>query len=288
MYDDEVRAPFSISDAAKYYKVARFPTRNIKTPIVMIYGGSDSLVDIKVMLKELPRHAVVKEVPHYEHLDFLWASDVNEQVFPHVFSALEEFAGIGHHVDLTGSPYTMRRTSPKMRPISKFSDIMSLSEDESELNATLKKHSENISSAEEQVVRAGFRSRMPILRTNSPKATISHATERTSTSRPEGWWSSDEVVGTEPSTPATTAKSPDAAALHHLTNEESSTPNEIDGKRIKRADSRTSVTSFGEKGISLGVARPVVSCLSQAFATKSPTGSNNLESQRSKKKKRKE
>jgi lysosomal acid lipase/cholesteryl ester hydrolase len=289
MYDDEVQAPFSISDAAKYYKVARFPTRNIKTPIVMIYGGSDSLVDIKVMLKELPRHAVVKEVPHYEHLDFLWASDVNEQVFPHVFSALEEFAGIGHDIDFTGSGYSMRRTSPRLRPVSKFSDIMSLSEDEDELSATLKKHSENISdSVEEQLVRAGFRSRMPILRTNSPKATISHATERTSTSRPEGWWSSDEVVGTEPSTPATTAKSPDAVALYHPTSEESSTPNDTDGKRMKRTNSRTSVTSFGEKGISLGVARPAAGSVSPAFATKFPSGSNNLESQRGKKKKRKE
>ncbi|KZF23051.1 alpha/beta-hydrolase [Xylona heveae TC161] len=91
MYDDEVQAPLSLTGGAKYTKVARFPTKNIKTPIVMVYGGSDSLVDIKVMLKELPRHTVATEIPHYEHLDFLWADDVDQLVFPHVFRALDTY-----------------------------------------------------------------------------------------------------------------------------------------------------------------------------------------------------
>ncbi|KAK3073821.1 hypothetical protein LTS18_014358, partial [Coniosporium uncinatum] len=82
MYDDEMQSPLSISDHGRFYKVAKFPTRNIKTPIVLVYGGSDSLVDIDVMRRELPRHTVAKEVPHYEHLDFLWAEDVAKQVFP--------------------------------------------------------------------------------------------------------------------------------------------------------------------------------------------------------------
>ncbi|KAH0251897.1 alpha/beta-hydrolase, partial [Aureobasidium melanogenum] len=43
MFDDEVQAPLSIASGAKYYKVAKYPTRNIKTPIVLVYGGSDSL-----------------------------------------------------------------------------------------------------------------------------------------------------------------------------------------------------------------------------------------------------
>ena len=93
MYDDDVQAPLSITASDRYYKVPKFPTRNIKTPIVLVYGGNDSLIDIEVMLKELPRHTVAKEIPHYEHLDFLWAHDVDKLVFPHVFTALEEYAG---------------------------------------------------------------------------------------------------------------------------------------------------------------------------------------------------
>lgn len=88
MYDDDSSGKFSITANNRYYKPAKFPTRNIKTPIVLIYGGSDSLMDIRVMLKELPRHTIATEIPHYEHLDFLWAQDVDKLVFPHVLEAL--------------------------------------------------------------------------------------------------------------------------------------------------------------------------------------------------------
>ncbi|KAK6075795.1 ab-hydrolase associated lipase region [Seiridium cupressi] len=94
MYDDDVHP--LLSTASKYTKVAKYPTRNIKTPVVLVYGGSDSLVDIKVMLHELPRRTVATEIPHYEHLDFLWARDVDTQVFQHVFDALDNFTDAEH------------------------------------------------------------------------------------------------------------------------------------------------------------------------------------------------
>jgi lysosomal acid lipase/cholesteryl ester hydrolase len=96
MYDDDVQPVISLGSVSKYTKVARFPTRNIKTPIVLLFGGSDSLVDINVMLRELPSHTVATEIPHYEHLDFLWAREVDTLVFPHVFDALESFCGAEH------------------------------------------------------------------------------------------------------------------------------------------------------------------------------------------------
>lgn len=96
MFDDEVTSPTSFSTGSKYYKVAKFPTKNIRTPIVLVYGGSDSLVDIQLMLKELPKHTVAKCVPKYEHLDLLWASDVDKLVFPHVLDALESYAQQAH------------------------------------------------------------------------------------------------------------------------------------------------------------------------------------------------
>ncbi|ROW13777.1 hypothetical protein VPNG_03509 [Cytospora leucostoma] len=95
MYDDD--PPLTIGGSnARFTKVAKYPTRNIKTPIVLVYGGSDSLVDIKAMLRELPPTTVATEIPHYEHLDFLWAKDVAAQVFPHVFDALENFTDAEH------------------------------------------------------------------------------------------------------------------------------------------------------------------------------------------------
>jgi lysosomal acid lipase/cholesteryl ester hydrolase len=92
MYDDDASNAFSIGASNRYYKVARFPTRNIKTPIVMLYGGSDSLVDIRVMLKELPKHTIAHKIDHFEHLDFLWAQDIDKLVFPHVFEALRYYS----------------------------------------------------------------------------------------------------------------------------------------------------------------------------------------------------
>lgn len=96
MFDDDVQAPLSLGASDRYYKVAKFPTRNIKTPIVLLYGGSDSLVDINIMLRELPKHTVAQEIPHFEHLDFLWAQHVETLVFPYVFEALNRYAGRDH------------------------------------------------------------------------------------------------------------------------------------------------------------------------------------------------
>ena len=96
MYDDDVQTPLGLGASDRYYKVAKFPTRNIKTPIVLVYGGSDSLVDITVMLKELPRHTIAREIPHFEHLDFLWGQQVDNLVFPYVFEALAAYSGRDH------------------------------------------------------------------------------------------------------------------------------------------------------------------------------------------------
>jgi lysosomal acid lipase/cholesteryl ester hydrolase len=205
MYDDEIQGPFSLSDSAKYYKVAKFPTRNIRTPIVLVYGGSDSLVDINVMLKELPKHTEVKEIPHYEHLDFLWANDVDRQVFPLVFDALERYTGIPHE-DLTDSPAAAgpstsrrNRTSPKRHALSLATDDDTTTTTETNSDLRLRKHSQNISpSVSSSSRRPASNSRTALASSVSPRrsgstSTITAALERDSAPRPEGWWSSDEV-----------------------------------------------------------------------------------------------
>lgn len=111
MYDDDVHPPLSLSTSSKYTKVARYPTRNIKTPIVLVYGGSDSLVDINVMLRELPKQTIATGIPHYEHLDFLWARDVDALVFPHVFDALDSFTDAQHTKEEYERYHAARHTS---------------------------------------------------------------------------------------------------------------------------------------------------------------------------------
>ena len=73
------------------YAPARFPTRNIVTPIVLLYGDCDSLVDINQMIRELPTHTTATRLHGYEHLDILWGENVHTDVIPHVIEALRNY-----------------------------------------------------------------------------------------------------------------------------------------------------------------------------------------------------
>ncbi|KAL1736331.1 Alpha/Beta hydrolase protein [Schizophyllum commune] len=113
MFDDDVSA--GVGSVARTrvssYRPARFPTRNIVTPIVLMYGDSDSLVDIKVMTKNLPNHTRVVRLHGYEHLDILWGKDVTTDVFPHVYEVLDEFKEGG---DLGVSTPELQYTNGKL------------------------------------------------------------------------------------------------------------------------------------------------------------------------------
>lgn len=69
-----------------------FPTEaNIEIPILIFYGMSDSLVDIDVMLSQLPNESLqVIGIPNHEHLDLLWGKDVNRLVFFNLIRFLED------------------------------------------------------------------------------------------------------------------------------------------------------------------------------------------------------
>lgn len=101
MYDDDVAAITRTSVSS--YRPARFPTKNIVTPIVLLYGDSDSLVDIDVMTKQLPKHTVARRLAGYEHLDILWGKSVHIDVIPEVLSSLRKHCGVklvnGIHAD---------------------------------------------------------------------------------------------------------------------------------------------------------------------------------------------
>ena len=96
MYDDDVQRVVLVRRAPKpsgvtAYAPARFPTRNIVSPIVLLYGDRDSLVDIDVMLRELPRtRTTARRLRGYEHLDVIWGAQIHREVIPHVVSALRE------------------------------------------------------------------------------------------------------------------------------------------------------------------------------------------------------
>lgn len=88
MFDDEFESPFSKD--RYFYRVASFPTQNIITPILLIYGKIDSLVDIDIMLAELPPGTKHVGIENHEHLDMIWGDDVDTLIYPYVFSALTQ------------------------------------------------------------------------------------------------------------------------------------------------------------------------------------------------------
>lgn len=68
-----------------------YPLKSIKIPIHLIYGTTDSLVDIDVMLSQLPTEKTTAQpVENHEHLDNIWGYDVKQKVFSHVLNYLDE------------------------------------------------------------------------------------------------------------------------------------------------------------------------------------------------------
>lgn len=99
MYDDDVQASAtpkvkgeSGGSTRFYYRPARFPTRNISTPVVLLYGTNDSLVDIDVMASQLPEQTIKKPLEGYEHVDIMWGANVDKDVIPEVLKSLKAYA----------------------------------------------------------------------------------------------------------------------------------------------------------------------------------------------------
>lgn len=126
MYDDEFESPF-VKDK-HFYRVAPFPTQNIITPIVLLYGKSDSLVDIDIMLAELPPGTIHIGFEGHEHLDMIWGQDVDTLIFPYIFNALSRVSGGSETSTLTPAGESKLidyrkylETPPSIRDISNMS-----------------------------------------------------------------------------------------------------------------------------------------------------------------------
>ena len=91
MFDDDVAIFGGAMGSANAYRPTRFPTRIIKTPILLLYGTRDILVDIEPMVSALPASGTrVRKLEGYEHLDVLWGKGVDKDVFPEVINTLRE------------------------------------------------------------------------------------------------------------------------------------------------------------------------------------------------------
>ncbi len=237
MFDDDVYAPLSVGASDRYYKVAKFPTRNIKTPIVLLYGGCDSLVDINVMLRELPKHTVVKDVPHFEHLDFLWGQQVDTLVFPHVFDALEEYAGRDH---LKGNGYAFKSFTN-----GRFAAAHPLSNSEDDISPLTPRYGSDLS-------REAYAS----LDEKRDATRRRNYTRPTSVSRPR---SKEHTSPSSTSSTKPTITSPYGGGIGEDQTPIRSKQSKLDDKH-QRSGSFSSEGSkkIGQKGISVGASRAIV------------------------------
>lgn len=90
MFEDVINSPLD-PHLSRFASVTRYPTENIRTPIALIYGKIDSLVDIDEMLNTLPSSTVAFGVPGHEHLDLLWGDDCDTLVIPKIISLLQYY-----------------------------------------------------------------------------------------------------------------------------------------------------------------------------------------------------
>jgi hypothetical protein len=70
-----------------------YPLKQIKTPLVLFEGTADSLQDAS--LKQLPSLVGTHFVTGYEHLDFMWAENVSEKVWPLLINYLNHLGKKG-------------------------------------------------------------------------------------------------------------------------------------------------------------------------------------------------
>jgi lysosomal acid lipase/cholesteryl ester hydrolase len=93
MYDETPsRLPWSTINTVIDHLPAKFPTKQITTPIALFYGSADTLVDYDILTENLPpKLAFVKKIQGWEHMDFLWARGLEKKVYPDIIYLLSYF-----------------------------------------------------------------------------------------------------------------------------------------------------------------------------------------------------
>lgn len=92
MFDDYMLN--SGSESYSGYSVPEYQIGQIRTPVACFCGGRDTLPQTSLLLSSLPaeKKVLVHVEERYEHLDFMWAKDVAQTIYPKILGLLEKYA----------------------------------------------------------------------------------------------------------------------------------------------------------------------------------------------------
>jgi lysosomal acid lipase/cholesteryl ester hydrolase len=74
----------------KSYVLPSYLPSRIKCPVALFYGGQDKVPDMNWLLNNLPKTCYVHKEEEYEHLDFLWAKNLNERIHKPLLEVLKQ------------------------------------------------------------------------------------------------------------------------------------------------------------------------------------------------------
>ncbi|XP_039990534.1 gastric triacylglycerol lipase isoform X2 [Xiphias gladius] len=87
---------FGAAGNLKHYNQSTPPeyrVQDMKVPTALFSGGQDTLADPKDVAMLLPQVSNLvfhRHIEHWEHLDFIWGLDANEQMFPFILKLLQD------------------------------------------------------------------------------------------------------------------------------------------------------------------------------------------------------
>lgn len=95
MFDDYM-ANASSSGSENYagYSLPQYQLGHIRTPTACFCGGRDTLPQTPLLLSALPidKKVLVHKEEQYEHLDFMWAKDIAQTIYPKILRLMEKYS----------------------------------------------------------------------------------------------------------------------------------------------------------------------------------------------------
>jgi lysosomal acid lipase/cholesteryl ester hydrolase len=95
MFDDYM-ANASSSGTENYsgYSLPQYQLGHIRTPTACFCGGRDTLPQTPLLLASLPKDkkVFVHTEERYEHLDFMWAKDIAQTVYPKILKLMDKYS----------------------------------------------------------------------------------------------------------------------------------------------------------------------------------------------------